>query len=184
MQDDSRVSRELACRAAVLAGDESAWRVLYDTAYEPLRAFVYWRVGRQPAGVDEIVQETWLVAVRRIRDFNPRQAAFLDWMRGIAVNVLRNRLRDRHTANLPLQTTLDGPVLATAPENDGAERSARVAAALSALPEQYAAVLKAKYLEQRTVNDIAQAWNQTSKAIESMLTRARSAFREQFGEES
>jgi DNA-directed RNA polymerase specialized sigma24 family protein len=45
-------------------------------------------------------------------------------------------------------------------------------------------VLRAKYLEQRSVNDIALAWQQTAKAIESLLTRARLAFREQFGEES
>lgn len=184
MQDDARVSRELGWRAAVLAGDETAWRAGYDAAYEPLRAFVFWRVGRQPAGMDEVVQETWLIAVRRIRDFDPRRGSFLDWLRGIAGNVIRNHLR-RLRAN-PVDMTHVADVAAgahAAPQVEAADRSDRVAAALSALPENYAAVLQAKYLEQRSVGEIANAWNQSAKAIESLLTRARLAFREQFGEE-
>jgi RNA polymerase sigma-70 factor, ECF subfamily len=185
MQDDARVSRELASRAAVLAGDETAWRAWYDEAYEPLRAFVFFRVGRQTAGIDEVVQETWLIAVRRIRDFEPRKGCFLDWLRGIAGNVIRNHSRRRRTEQLKFETATDGAVAAddAEPRIEEAERSARVAAALSALPENYAAVLQAKYLEQRSVSDIAQAWNQSAKAIESLLVRARSAFREQFEEE-
>lgn len=184
MQDDARVRREVACRSAVLAGEEAAWRAWYDESYEPLRAFVFWRLGRQPAGVDEVVQETWLIAVRRIREFDPRQGAFLDWLRGIAGNVMRNRSRQRQAATLSMETVGDAAVSSVPSPNEAADRSARVAAALSALPEQYAAVLQAKYLEQRSVSDIAQAWNQTAKAIESLLTRARSAFREKFGEET
>ena len=39
MQDEARIGRELALRAAVLAGEEAAWRTLYDAAYAPLLAF-------------------------------------------------------------------------------------------------------------------------------------------------
>jgi RNA polymerase sigma-70 factor (ECF subfamily) len=184
MQDEARVGRELALRAAVLAGDEAAWRAWYDAAYEPLRAFVGWRLARQGATVDEVVQETWLIAVRRIGDFDPRHGAFLDWLRGIAGNVIRNRSRQRPAAQADWQSLADAATCRDAPSPlEVAERSARVAAALSSLPEHYAAVLQAKYLEQRSVSDIAAAWNQTAKAIESLLTRARLAFREQFGDE-
>ena len=185
MADDARVCREQTWRAAVLAGDEVAWRAWYDEAYEPLRAFVLWRLARQPMGVDEVVQETWLVAVRRMKVFNPRQGSFLDWLRGIAGNVIRNRSRQRQTAQAAFETVAACTAVATDTESpiEAAERSARVAAALLALPEHYAAVLRAKYLEQRSVGDIARAWNQTAKAVESLLTRARVAFREQFGED-
>jgi RNA polymerase sigma-70 factor (ECF subfamily) len=186
MQNDARVCRELSWRASVLAGDEGAWRAWYDEAYEPLCAFVFWRMGRQSAGVDEVVQETWLIAVRRIKDFDPRQGSFVDWLRGIAGNLVRNHSRQRQTANTAMETIAAGTAQAAKaePPVEAAERSARVAAALLALPEHYAAVLQAKYLEQRSVSEIATAWNQTAKAIESLLTRARLAFREQFGEES
>jgi RNA polymerase sigma-70 factor (ECF subfamily) len=169
----------------VLAGDEAAWRAWYDAAYEPLRAFVFWRLAQQPAAVDEVVQDAWLIAVRRMRDFDPRQGSFLDWLRGIAGNVIKNRSRQRQTAQAAWETLAAGAALAGEAELplEAAERSARVAAVLSSLPEHYAAVLQAKYFEQRSVSDIAAAWNQTAKAIESLLTRARLAFRDQFGEE-
>lgn len=178
MTDDARVRRELARRTAVLAGDEAAWRAWYDEAYESLRTFVFWRVGRE--GVDEVVQETWLIAVKKIRHFDPRQAAFFDWLRGISVNVMRNRSRGRPAITLPLDNLIEE----AASEQNAADRAARVASVLSALPDQYAAVLKAKYLEQQSVSDIAQEWNQTVKAIESLLTRARTAFRVEFGMEN
>ena len=60
------------------------------------------------------------------------------------------------------------------------ERSERIAQALAALPEQYEAVLRAKYLELQTVEQIAAVRNETPKAVESLLTRARAAFRENF----
>jgi RNA polymerase sigma-70 factor (ECF subfamily) len=60
------------------------------------------------------------------------------------------------------------------------ERAERIAAALADLPEHYEAVLRAKYLEGASVAQIAEASGQTSKAVESLLTRARQAFREKY----
>lgn len=186
MDDDSRVCREQTWRAAVLAGDERAWRVWYDESFEPLRAFVLWRLARQPSLADEVLQETWLIAVRRMKDFNPRQAAFLDWLRGIAGNLIRNQIRHERSSKVTLEAVA---VNSTATVEAGspweaAERASRISAAMTSLPEHYAAVLRAKYLENRSVTEIAHEWNQTAKGIESLLTRARLAFREQFGEES
>jgi RNA polymerase sigma-70 factor (ECF subfamily) len=45
------------------------------------------------------------------------------------------------------------------------------------LPGRYEAVLRAKYLDQQSVAQIAESWRETPKAIESLLTRAREAFR-------
>ena len=42
------------------------------------------------AEADDVVQETWLTAVRRIRAFDPERGPFAAWLRGIAANVLRN----------------------------------------------------------------------------------------------
>ena len=45
------------------------------------------------------------------------------------------------------------------------------------LPERHEAVLRAKYLDGRTVREIVADWGETEKAVESLLTRARDAFR-------
>ena len=44
-------------------------------------------------------------------------------------------------------------------------------------------MLRAKYLDGRSVADIAAAGGETPKAVESLLTRARQAFRDAYGSE-
>ncbi len=56
----------------------------------------------------------------------------------------------------------------------------RIAATLGAIAERQEAVLRAKYLDGLSVAEIAAQWNETPKAIESLLNRARQAFRELF----
>ena len=43
MDGGDRVGIELRRRAAVLAGDERAWREWYDATYDDLRAYAHWR---------------------------------------------------------------------------------------------------------------------------------------------
>jgi RNA polymerase sigma-70 factor (ECF subfamily) len=57
------------------------------------------------------------------------------------------------------------------------DRAERVALALASLLEHYEAVLRAKYLDGNSVAEIACERHETPKAIESLLTRAREAFR-------
>ncbi|HYU25878.1 MAG TPA: sigma factor-like helix-turn-helix DNA-binding protein, partial [Thermoanaerobaculia bacterium] len=52
--------------------------------------------------------------------------------------------------------------------------------ALDRLPRHYGDVLEWKYIEGAAVNEIAVRLGTTAKAAESLLTRARSAFREAF----
>ncbi len=48
---------------------------------------------------------------------------------------------------------------------------------MASLPEHYEAVLRAKYLDGQSMADIAAARGESVKAVESLLTRARAAFR-------
>lgn len=181
MQSGDRVWRERGLQSAVLAGDETAWRTWYDESFDSLYAYVGWRCGGLRDAADEVVQETWLTAVRRIRSFDPERGSFADWLHGIAANLLRNRFRRERRPHR--QTcSLDGQSGAAAQKDatDEREVAEQVAGALAALPERYEAVLRAKYLEQRSVAEIAETWNETPKAMESLLTRARQAFREAY----
>ena len=157
----------------MLAGDEQAWRALYEASFGPLYAYVLWRCAGLRDAADEIVQETWLNAVRRLRAFDPERASFLTWLRGIAANLARNHFRKEKRR--PVVPLAGFEPAAPAPDRALAEQ---VAAALAALPEHYEAVLRAKYLEQESVADIAAARNETVKGVESLLTRARQALRD------
>jgi len=169
MGDPERIGYETRLRAAVLAGDETAWRTWYDANCERLERYVRWRCSGLADLAADVLQETWLVAVNRIAAFEPKTGSFRTWLRGIAQNVLRNHLRREgrrndfgHSAE---PTTTDD------------NRAYRVAGALAELPRKYESVLRAKYLDGRSVCQIAKALTKSPKAIESLLTRARSAFK-------
>jgi RNA polymerase sigma-70 factor (ECF subfamily) len=179
MQPSDRAWRERGLRQAVLAGDEQAWRTWYDECYAGLYAYVLWRCGGLRDRADEVVQDTWLTAVRRLRAFDPAQGAFPGWLRGIAAHLLRNALRrdarrQRRLSVLDADHAVNG---SPADDLQRHEQAERVAGALAALPERYEAVLRAKYLEGLSMADIAAASGETVKAVESLLTRARQAFR-------
>jgi RNA polymerase sigma-70 factor, ECF subfamily len=176
MQDADRAWRERGLRSAVLAGDERAWQSWYDATFAELYRYVCWRCAGLRDVADDLVQETWLTAARRIRAFDPDQASFAAWLRGIAANVIRNHLRGVRRTKPTVPLVGHEPISAT---DDRADKE-RIALALAALYERYEAVLRAKYLEQRSVADIAAEWGETPKAVESLLTRAREAFREAY----
>jgi RNA polymerase sigma-70 factor (ECF subfamily) len=174
MSESPQIERQAWLRQAALSGDESAWRSLYDESFEALDRFVLWRCAGRRDAADEVVQQTWLIAVRRLKAFDPQRGMFVDWLRGIATNELSNY--QRRVRRDGRQSSLDG--------NDevpqGGEPLAESQEAdelLAALPARQQAVLRAKYLDGESVAEIADQWQETPKAVESLLARARLALR-------
>ena len=173
-----RVWRERGLRDAVAGGDTTAWQAWYEAEYAPLEHYVLWRCGSSRDLADDVLQETWMTAVRRIGHFDPATGPFHSWLCGIASNVLRNHLRSRRR-----RTGRQESLPADMSEVTDRGRAERVAAALSDLPERFERVLRMKYLDQQSVAEIAASCGETEKAIESLLTRAREAFREAYGDD-
>jgi RNA polymerase sigma-70 factor (ECF subfamily) len=168
-----------AVRDAVLAGDLAAWRAWYDAHFDRLAGYARWRCGGLADLADDVTQQAWLTAVRRLRSFDPDRGPFFAWLCGIAANAARNaaRARRRHRARTRPLRPDDSP--ATDPLA-AVEKAERVAVALAELPEHYESVLRAKYLDRLAVDAIAALLGNSPKAVESLLSRARQAFREAF----
>ncbi|MCP4643448.1 MAG: sigma-70 family RNA polymerase sigma factor [bacterium] len=172
-------------RAAVIAGDAAAWRVLYDGCFDFLYAYVLYRADRNRDRAEVVVQEVWAVAVRRIRRFDPDRAAFRTWVRGIADKVLANHWRRwarRDRTEQPLPTTADQTLTARENGPRRLEESELLAVALEAMPDGYREVLTGKYWEGLTVAELAERTGDSAKAVESRLTRARALFKKVHGE--
>ncbi|MFT3880639.1 MAG: sigma-70 family RNA polymerase sigma factor [Gemmatales bacterium] len=165
---------EQGLRDAALAGDAEAWRVLVEKHQGTVRRYLAWRLGGCVATLDDLAQESWLIAARSLRKFAPSRGTFQHWLFGIAANVCRNHLRSRRRSKQ--QPLADGHEPPETPTDN--QQTLRVADALAALPDHYERLLRAKYFEGASVECIAGTEGQTAKAIESMLTRARAAFRE------
>jgi RNA polymerase sigma-70 factor (ECF subfamily) len=173
MDDAERQWEEQGLRAAVLAGNEHAWRTLYDRHFDPLFAYVLART-RDPQRSEELVQDAWTAAVRRIGSFDPARGPFGAWMRGIVERLMLNERRRWARRHRLQESGGDIPPNSSKPDLDKVES---VEQALASLPEHYRAVLCAKYEEGRSLAEIADDKGLSVKAAESLLTRARQAFR-------
>src|SRR6476469_176447 len=130
--DHGRAQRERDLRDEVLTGDEQAWRWWYEESFAPLDAYVAWRCAGLRDLADDVLQETWLVAVRRLRSFDPAKGTFFDWLCGIASNAARTAIRARCRQKARSRSLAPAD---DKPAREAEERAERVAAALAGLPD-------------------------------------------------
>ena len=170
---------ESALRDAAIRGDADAWRTLYESAASEVSRYVRWRCGGRRDWADDAAQDAWLTAAKSLSRFDPSKGAFAGWVCGLAANGLRNRIRG-WKRSLGRNEPLPIDVTASPESEPDRETALRVTETLACLPERCERVLRAKYLDELSVNEIAERWGETPKAVESLLTRARQAFREAF----
>jgi RNA polymerase sigma-70 factor, ECF subfamily len=164
--DTATATREGTLRTAALSGDQPAWAELFHDAYDTVFRYAVWRCGGRADLAEDVVQEAWLLAARKLSAFDPARGRFAGWVCVLAANVARSvvRSRLRHTRRLAAV-----PVpLSDEPDHD----PELVAVALAALPTEYELVLRWKYFDRRSVNEMALELGRTPKAVESLLTGA------------
>jgi RNA polymerase sigma factor (sigma-70 family) len=159
---------------------------------DALYTFVYYRVDRDEGLAEDVVQETFLAALRRIGEYDPGRGAMLPWLTYTARNCIRSALRRRRrTSSLgeawgPIDAKLAAAFreLDAAPLPDEAvqrrETAELVQMALAHIPENYRSALRSHYCGGRSLEEIAAAEGTTSSAVKSLLHRARLAFKAAF----
>jgi RNA polymerase sigma-70 factor (ECF subfamily) len=124
----------------------------------------------------------WFVrAWLRVGHGRPAQPRFDTWLHGVALNLCRDRLRRRAVRR---EEALEGHADAMAdpgptPEQqlDRIQRSARVAAALDALPPRQREALVLHYHQALPQAEAAALMGVSVDALESLLARARRGLR-------
>lgn len=177
---------DLSLRDRILAGDRDAATHMFEANLDGLYEYAHYRMGGDRAAVEDVVQETFLVALESLRGFDGRSSLHT-WLCGIAKNKIRAHRRKRRP--VALEDALDeasdeiDALLARVsseplPEWVLERRETRdlVGATLSSLPADYRRTLLAKYVEDQSVAEIAASSGKSVKAAESTLTRARLAF--------
>lgn len=173
-------------REEVLAGSRDAAEALFERHMDALYEFVHYRVGRDASRAEDVVQDTLLVALDRLVDFDGRSSLHT-WLCGIARNKIRAERRRQRPARLEdLLDECDPAIDAILAEVEreplpdavleARETSEMVGAALSSLPPDYRVALVEKYVEGRSVPEMARDQGRHVKAVESRLHRARLAF--------
>lgn len=185
---------DAAWRERALGGDQAAVQLLADAALPPLYSFCFYRVGRRRELCEEVVQETLVHAIQQLEKFQPQRdnGSVFGWLTGLARNEIR-RVLTREKAAVSLEALwerMDRDLLNVYarlednPFDDAVlqreETREMVNMTMSQLPPHYREALEAKYVEGESVRDMAQRSSTTEKAVESLLGRARQAFRATF----
>ncbi len=133
---------------------------------------------------EEVVAESMVALVRRLADSEAPDVCLFGWLRQVVRNKACDhfRRRDRQQRMLDVRGTMPGSDLCldlTTPErpSETAEVRERVFATLDRLDESHQHLLQMKYVENLSVQGIAQRLGRSEKSVESALFRARSAFR-------
>lgn len=136
------------------------------------------RMLRDAAAAEDVAQETFLRVWRSAPDWTPGQAKFETWMHRVTLNLCYDRLRRRRE----IVDAEAGQDRADPAPNPGdawlaRQRTAKVRAAIDALPERQKAALTLCHFQEMTNIEAAAALEVSVEALESLLARGRRALR-------
>jgi len=173
-------------------GDSGAFDAYFNEYFPRLYRFVLPRVGSDPQATEDICQEVMVRAMRRIDSYRG-EASLFTWNCQIARNAITDYWRARKRRDEVEVLVEDDADIGAALESLELDISQRpdeqqsrlevlrlVEVALDRLPGAYGNALEWKYIDGLSVAEIAERLGQSVLATQSMLARARNAFREAF----
>ena len=176
----------------LLRGERAAFEAFFNEFYPKLYRFAKRRVPHDAAAAEDVAQATLCRALESLRGYRG-EAALMTWLCTICRREMSARWQEsRHWTSVPLLPE-DDPAIRAALESllsgehadplriaDREQVRESILAALDYLPTPYGDILEWKYLRDMSMGEIASRLGRSPKAVESLLTRAREAFRETF----
>lgn len=170
-QQPDAEERELVIR--LRAGDETAFETFAEHYIAGLYRFALRRLDNDRELTREIVQSTVCKVIEKLDTYRG-EAPLFTWLCACCRNEIAAHFR--RAGRRPREVELVEDV----PQEPAADTAELVHAALDRLPPTYARAMEWRYLDGLEVADVAQRLALTYKAAESLLSRARSAFREAY----
>jgi len=186
-----QIVQDKSLAARVAGGDQEAFDAFFKEYFPRLFRFTLSRVNNDPHLAEEIVQRTMCIVVRKMGAYRG-EALLFTWLCQICRNERAAIFRQRNiemTDDLPIE---DHPAVQAALESmsasddrpESAQRRDEIAhfvkTTLEYLPANYATALEMKYIQGCSVAEIGEKLGVGTKAAESVLSRARAAFKDGF----
>jgi len=171
------------------AGDEAAFEQFFEGHFSRLYRFALARLNQDADAAEDVVQVTLCKAVAGLKSYRFESALFT-WLCTICRHEIAAHYAHQGRRPEPISLAEDSPEvraaldsLAATHDGDPERQMQRqdvarlVQVTLDALPSSYGDALEWKYVHGLPVKEIAARLNLGMKAAESLLTRAREAFR-------
>jgi RNA polymerase sigma-70 factor, ECF subfamily len=157
--------------------DPSRFAELYENNFHRVYAFVARRV-HDRAEAEDLTAEVFHQALSNIGRFEWRGVPFAAWLLRIAANTLADRWQ-RTAKNQEVQT--DSLENAESGVEEEVERRAMVFQLVDRLPTDQRLVIVRRFVDQKSVREIAQEMRRTEGAVKQLQFRALQSLRVQAG---
>jgi len=161
--DDERLLVEAAQR------DPGRFADLYERNFDRVYAYVARRL-RDRSQAEDVVSEVFHHALANLGKFEWRGVPFCAWLYRIAANAIADRFEKRGKE-------LGAPDETEAAVNDDVERRALLSQLVNGLPPEQRRVIVQRFVEQRTIKEIARAMQRSEGAVKQLQFRALQALR-------
>lgn len=189
--DSTLQNQETELVARLRQGDAAALEQMYQRYVDRVYSLVFHQVGQNKSVAEDIVQETFLSALKSIGKFRG-QSKLYTWLCSIAYHKIadfyRRQGRQAKGVEQPpsigaaqLERIKDSEPLASSKLESEEDRQV-VDQALLSLPLPYRQVLMLKYIEEMPVLEISLVMRRSPKSVEGLLARARKTLRAGLGE--
>jgi RNA polymerase sigma-70 factor (ECF subfamily) len=179
--------------ARLLKGDRRSFDAFFNSYFLRMYRFALVRMDYDHDLAEETAQEVLCQAISKMATYRG-EASLYAWMCTFCRHEISKQRKASKRAlgdtalredDPEIQAALESLLSATSYNPDVAlyqtEVSRLVKVALDNVPALYADTLESKYVHGMSVRDIAKRIGRSSKAVESILSRARGAFRDSFG---
>jgi len=161
------------------SGDPGAARELLDATSSTIYGFIFARVGGVQETAEDLTQATYVEALRSARTYRG-EAALETWLCAIARRQVAKHYeseRRRERLERKLRLVAEDPGTEDQPEDESFVDVEAMIAALGRLTALHRQVLVLKYLDGRSVEQIADELGRSKVQIQSLLQRARAGLK-------
>lgn len=148
--------------------DPSRFADLYERHFERVYAFVVRRV-RDRDAAEDVTADVFHKALAGLRAYEWRGAPFASWLITIAAHAISDRAK-RSAREVVNSDSLPDP--GTDPDVDRFDEHARLFRLVDDLPEDQRRVVRERFVDQRSVHDIAMRMGKTDGAVKQLQFRA------------
>lgn len=173
--------QDLIKRAQV--GEADAFEQLYETHYQPVYTYIYYRVGQRPLAED-LTSDVFERMVTKIDSWQPTGKPFISWLYTIAGNLVRNHVKR--------ENSIEWNPLDERESDEGESLMAQVgkkiqiehlAKAMVQLTEDQRQVILLRFIKGKPISAVAEMLGKTETGIKALQRRAINALGKVMAEE-